>query len=72
MERGSIALGMVERRLRICGDRTVSRQLRRLWLDVLGGDLPGGGVHPVASALARSRPRPRAVLQLSSGSGWPW
>lgn len=69
MERGSIALGMVERRLRICWDRTVSR---RLWLDMLGEDLPGGGVHPVASAPARSRPHPTAALQLFSGLGWPW
>lgn len=33
MERGSIALGIVERRLRICRDHAVSR---RLWLDMLG------------------------------------
>lgn len=36
MERGSIALGMVERRLRICRDHAVSGRLWRLWLDMLG------------------------------------
>lgn len=70
MERGSIALGMVERRFRICRDRTVSWRL--YWVGMLGEGLPGGGVHPVASAPARSRPHPTAVLQLLSGLGWPW
>lgn len=60
MERGSIALGMVERRLRICRDRTVSWRL--CGVDMLGKDLPGDGVHPVASAPARSQPHPTAVL----------
>ena len=36
MERGPIALGMVERRLRICQDHVVSGRLWRLRLDMLG------------------------------------
>lgn len=72
MERGSMALGMVERKLRICQGRTVSRRLERLQLDMLREDLPGGGVHPAASGLARSRPHPTAVLQLVSDLGRPW
>lgn len=66
-----MALEMVERKLRICQGRTVSRRLQGLRLDMLGEDLPDGGVHPAASGLARSRPHPTAVLQLISGLGQP-